>query len=258
MNNHLPITKSNVQHIQQLQKEKNYRSTHASFVIEGEKWVNFALDNYPHLVRIIVGTREWYTNNKTVSEEEEITPITYYFIKDIELNRISTQKTPNKVVAVLDIPSTDTTLTPAPKGITLVIDNMNDPGNFGTIIRLSGWFGIQQIVCSEQTVDCYNPKVVQATMGSLLGISITYTDLATYLANTTLPVYAADMKGDTLAQIKFPEACIILIGQESNGLSADLYPHITQRIHIPSAPSTEVESLNVGMAASIICYEFYR
>jgi len=140
----------------------------------------------------------------------------------------------------------------------LVLDEVRDPGNLGTLIRLCDWYGIEHLICSEQTVDCFNPKVVQATMGSLTRVNLVYTDLETYLSKQKLPVYGAFMDGENVYRSQLPEEAILVLGNEANGVSAAVSEKIQQKISIPQFGSSTTESLNVAIAGAILVSEFKR
>ncbi len=139
------------------------------------------------------------------------------------------------------------------------MDDVRDPGNLGTIIRLCDWFGVQHLVCSEQTVDCYNPKVVQASMGSLTRVSVHYTDLQQFLKQTPLPIYATAMEGESAYQTQFPEDFVLIMGNEANGISENIFKFATKNITIPRfGKLQQAESLNVATATAILLSESKR
>ena len=145
----------------------------------------------------------------------------------------------------------------------LVLDQIQDPGNLGTIIRLASWFGIEYIVCSPDTVDCYNPKVVQATMGAIAHVKVLYTDLSLFLNESILKgrtIYGTFLDGDNIYGSELKENGIIILGNEGNGISKEIEKIVTNRLFIPSYQSSarNVESLNVSIAAAIVCSEFRR
>jgi len=173
-----------------------------------------------------------------------------------ELKKISALTTPQACLALFTIPDEK----PVPDtGLIVALDDVRDPGNLGTIIRLCDWFGISHLVCSQQCVDSYNPKVVQATMGSLARVNVVYTDLQQYLAKTKLPVYGTFMDGSNIYKEAMPQNGIIVMGNEANGISAEIGALATQRIAIPRFGNLQqTESLNVATAAAIILSEFRR
>ncbi|WP_339633506.1 RNA methyltransferase [Bizionia echini] len=225
-------------------KQKKYRQQHGLFVAEGIKTIQELLNS--NLVLQQLYTR--ITFNLDTSLETLIT--------ETDLKKISFLKTPNQALAVFKIPDAK----PLPKtGLILVLDAVRDPGNLGTIIRLCDWFGIYNLVCSEQTVDCFNPKVIQATMGSITRVQINYTDLNDYLSSTSLPVYGAFMDGNTVYQETLMQEGVLVMGNEANGISQAIEKLVTKRISIPRFGSIqETESLNVATATAILLSEFKR
>jgi TrmH family RNA methyltransferase len=177
-------------------------------------------------------------------------------ISDSELKKISSLVTPSNVLALFKIPLT----IPSKKlGLIVALDEINDPGNLGTIIRLCDWFGVDQLICSTNTVDCYNQKVVQSSMGSLARVSIIYDDLAAYLKKSNLPKYAAVMNGENVYKINLPKNAILVMGNEANGISDSILKLITNTISIPRfGELKQTESLNVATATSILLSEFKR
>ncbi len=177
-------------------------------------------------------------------------------ITEAELNKISALTTPNTCLAVFEIPQ------PKPlrnEGLIVALDDVRDPGNLGTIIRLCDWFGITQLVCSEQCADVYNPKVVMATMGSLSRVNVVYTVLEDFLETSVLPVFGTFMDGENIYKKQLLAEGIIIMGNEANGISAPIEKKVTQRIAIPRFGNLQqTESLNVATATAIILSEFRR
>ena len=178
------------------------------------------------------------------------------FVSEIELQKISALKTANTMLAVFHIQES---LGLIEEQLVVALDSVRDPGNMGTIIRLCDWFGVSQIVCSVDTVDCYNPKVVQATMGSIARVSIRYVNLKEYLQQSTLPSFAAVMDGENIYNIKLPESGILVMGNEANGISKVISEEIENHISIPNfSENSAAESLNVATATGILLSEFRR
>ena len=226
--------------------QKKYRSKHGLFIAEGVKVVN-------ELLNSSFTVKELYTTDTTLFINENF-PITE--ISDIELKKISNLKNPNKVLGLFEIP---TSVNNSTNNFTLALDDINDPGNLGTIIRLCDWFGITELVCSKNTVDCYNPKVVQSTMGSLTRVNIRYTDLAEYLSNSTLPIFTADMDGENVYKTQLPENAVLVMGNEANGISDVVESIVKNKLSIPRfGKLQETESLNVATATAILLSEFKR
>tara|TARA_B110000091_G_scaffold63591_1_gene69900 strand:- start:16233 stop:16958 length:726 start_codon:yes stop_codon:yes gene_type:complete len=239
------LSKSQLKLITSL-RQKKYRTKENLFIAEGVKVVNEFLNSG-------IKTHEIFcTTDFSHSLSEDI----FQFISNEELKKISLLKTPNQVLGLFEIPEEKEIIK---VGLTLVLDSISDPGNLGTIIRLSDWFGIHQIICSETTVDCYNPKVVMSTMGSLKRVSVKYTDLKTYIKSTKLPVYAAMMNGENVYKTKLINEAILVMGNEANGISKEILDLITNQITIPRfGNKQETESLNVATATAILLSEFKR
>ncbi|MFQ3180840.1 MAG: TrmH family RNA methyltransferase [Polaribacter sp.] len=226
--------------------QKKYRQKHHLFIAEGIKVVNELL-NSSFEVEILFCANDF----KTAITEDKITRIS-----EFELKKISSLKSPNKVLGIFKIPEEKLL---QKSGLIIALDGINDPGNLGTIIRLCDWFGISQLICSKDTVDCYNQKVVQASMGSLTRISIHYTDLEDYLSTTNLPTFIADMNGENVYKTVLPKEGILIMGNEANGVSEKVKKQIQCKISIPRFGKTqETESLNVATATAILLSEFKR
>jgi TrmH family RNA methyltransferase len=241
----MSISKNQLKLITSL-SQKKYRQKHQLFIAEGIKVVNELL-NSSFEVEILFCANDF----KTAISEDKITRIS-----EIELKKISTLKSPNKVLGIFKIPEEKLLEN---SGLILALDAINDPGNLGTIIRLCDWFGISQLICSKDTVDCYNQKVVQASMGSLTRISIHYTDLEDYLSATNLPTFIADMDGENVYKTVLPKEGILILGNEANGVSKEVKKQIQRKISIPRFGKTqETESLNVATATAILLSEFKR
>ena len=224
--------------------QKKYRQKHQLFIAEGVKVVRELLESSFELEIIF-------------STESEFSSLDCFIqVSDQELKKISSLKTPNKVLALFKIPLQKKVNS---SGLIVVLDTINDPGNLGTIIRLCDWFGVEQLVCSQDTVDCYNSKVVQATMGSLARVSITYLNLSEYLQTVSIPIFIADMDGVNIHKSKLPASAILVMGNEANGVSDRLKQLISNKISIPRyGNSNQVESLNVATATAILLNEFRR
>lgn len=174
-----------------------------------------------------------------------------------ELERISSLNTPQEVIALVEIPDYQGLQLQTLAGkFTLMLDGVQDPGNLGTIIRTADWFGITQIICSEDTVDVYNPKVVQATMGSLSRVAVDYADILFLLPQIKQPIFGAMLDGENIYQTNFGSEGLILLGNEGNGIRPEIQPLIDRKITIPRAG--RAESLNVAIAAAIFCNEISR
>lgn len=241
----MSLSKNHIKLITSLQQKK-YRQKYKLFVAEGVKVVNELLDSDFEL-ELLFATNEY----KHLSMFDKTVDVS-----NIELKKISQLKTPNKVLAVFHIPESKLI---GANGLILALDAINDPGNLGTIIRLCDWFGIENLVCSKDTVDCYNQKVVQASMGSLTRIQIMYTDLQSYVSSSKLPVFIADMDGENVYKTSLPKEAILIMGNEANGISDEIRALVNAKISIPRFGNTQqTESLNVATATAILISEFKR
>ncbi|NAS29582.1 RNA methyltransferase [Flavobacteriaceae bacterium R38] len=226
--------------------QKKYRNKHSLFIAEGIKVIQ-------ELINSKLQLHEIYCTNKTVFEEARVD---FQLISEKELKKISALTTPNNALALFKIPEPQKIDT---NGLILVLDDIRDPGNLGTIIRLCDWFGIKDLVCSNETVDCYNTKVVQATMGSLARVNITYTDISDFIKNSDLPSYAATMNGTNVYKSSLPSPGILVMGNESNGVSEKVQEIIDHQITIPRfGDLKKTESLNVATATAIMLSEFSK
>lgn len=241
------ISKNQIKDIQSLHQKK-YRQLYGNFLVEGHKSVSELLrSNYT--TKEIFATAEWIVQNGDLLSDVKITEVSV-----AELQKISTQETPHQVVAVAKIP--DVTLPEKlPDGCYIAVDNLNDPGNAGTIIRNADWFGFRGVIFSRNSVEAFNPKTVSAAKGSIFNTNVIYADLAKcFSENNDFPVLGAFMDGAPIYSVAFPPKGILLIGSEANGISETLFPYITQHIAIPRYGSAE--SLNAGVAAGIIAAEW--
>jgi TrmH family RNA methyltransferase len=240
------VSKNQIKTITGLQQKK-YRKQHKLFFAEGIKVVQELLNSNFELHHLYTTTANLFAG----LPGNKVTIIT-----DDELKKISALTTPQSCLALFVMPYEKPL---AITGLTVALDAVRDPGNLGTIIRLCDWFGIEQLVCSAECVDIYNPKVVQATMGSLTRVNVVYTDLADYLAKAETPVFGTFMDGENIYTQSLPQNGIIVLGNEANGISAEIEALATQRIAIPRfGDLQQTESLNVATAAAIILSEFRR
>ena len=236
------LSKNQVKLIQKLHHKK-YRNELNLFIVEGKKSINEFLQA-GYTPQLLIATEAFTTN----VPQHLITPVS----KD-ELRKVSTLQNPDEGLAVFEQPKHKGILQ---EGVIVALDNVQDPGNLGTIIRLCDWFGVETLLCNTQTVDCYNPKVVQATMGSLTRVAVHYLDLAAFLTTTALPVYTMDLEGENLYTATFPKDCILILGNEANGISSEVRTLSNEVITIPRfSQHQRTESLNVAMAGAIILSE---
>ncbi len=236
------LSKIEVKDIQTLYQKTN-RDLQQQFIVEGVKMVDEVLKSNL-VVNKIYATKKWAEENSLMSNVTVVT--------DHDLERISNLTAPNQVLAVVQMPNPEENR--LNNGIILLLDGIQDPGNFGTIIRTADWFGIEYIVCNHGTVDQYNSKVLQATMGSFLRVNISYIEVESYLQNNTLPIYGALLNGQNINEITIPKQCILVIGNEGKGISKNILSYITHPITIPKIGSAE--SLNAAVATGILLAKF--
>jgi RNA methyltransferase, TrmH family len=241
------LSKNTIKFIQSLYQKKN-REAQNAFVVEGYKMVNELLHS-KFVIKSLYALENWKPNYDV--DNSLIT-----IISTDELQKISSIQTPQQVIAIAALPDINSiNVLDIYNKWTLVLDNIQDPGNLGTIIRLADWYGIENIVCSENTVDCYNSKVLMATMGSFTRVNCYYSNLVTFFKQVKSPIYGALLQGENLYHLKSQSGCIV-IGNEGNGISAEVLPYITKPITIPK--KGKAESLNAAMAASIIVSQFCK
>jgi TrmH family RNA methyltransferase len=239
------VSKNQIKLISSLHQKKQ-RQLHQLFIAEGIKGIQELLDAHFELDHL-------YT---TESDFEKVAPAKKTLVTNADLKKISALATPNTCLAVFKIPAEKKINT---SGLIVALDTIRDPGNLGTILRLCDWFGIQQLICSRETVDLYNPKVVQATMGSIARVNVSYVDLNDFIANSKLPVFGTFMEGEIIYTANLPQEGIIVMGNEANGISMELQGIIKNRLTIPRFGSLQkTESLNVAAATAIVLSEFKR
>ncbi|MEM6515912.1 MAG: RNA methyltransferase [Bacteroidota bacterium] len=222
--------------------QKKFRQQFGLFVVEGKKGIEEFL-NSDFELKALYATLDLFSHK-------------YTEISEGQLKKISQLKTPNNALALFKIPAFQQ---PQHRGLILAMDDVRDPGNLGTIIRLCDWFGIEQLICSLSTVDCYNPKVVQATMGSLTRVRVKYLDLEKFLLTSGLKVFGTFMDGKTIYKTDLPKEGIIVMGNEANGISLNVEKLINERLGIPRYGRLKsTESLNVATATAIVLSEFKR
>lgn len=239
------LSKNQIKLITSLQQKK-YRKQEQLFFAEGVKVVQELLHSNFELQELFTTKQDFLS----VSKDK------LHGISEAELKKISALATPNSCLAVFKIPKAKET---KESGLILALDDVRDPGNLGTIIRLCDWFGIETLLCSEETVDIYNPKVVQATMGSISRVNVVYGDLENFLVKTKLTVFGTFMDGKNIYQESLPNNGVIVMGNEANGISEAVEKLVTDRIAIPRFGDLQItESLNVATATAIILSEFKR
>ncbi len=238
------VVKSQIKLIKSLQQKK-YRTKNGMFVVEGKKTVKELLASDFKVFKIFSCDEALLAFSPDDSE----------FASRDELKQMSSLKSPSSALGVF--------YTPEPRPVdfgdwVLLLDNLQDPGNLGTIIRLCDWFGVRHLVCSLNTVDCFNPKVLQATMGSITRVNLIYTDLSKFLGEAELPVYGTFMNGAPVYQVDMPEKGILVMGNEANGISQEIENRCDKKIAIPQFGAKTTESLNVATATAILLNEIRR
>lgn len=237
-------------------KLAKFRNQDEVFVVEGVKMVDELLRSN-HTIEMICATKNWIEEHKKIAFQINLN---IQEIKTQDLERISSLTTPNQVLAI--VKRKESKPIELKSQLVIALDEIKDPGNLGTIVRIADWFGIENIICSENTVDIYNPKAIQATMGSLFRINITYNNLFQYLQTlpSSHPIYGTIIEGGkNLYQENLQQEGIIVIGSESHGISQEIKQLITHPLTIPSFSKEQgPESLNASIATSIICSEFRR
>ncbi len=247
------ISKSQIKYIRSLQTKK-YREVEKAFIAEGIKTTLEILEQAPELITELFCTFEFYEKHELLLSQKKI-KVT--LIKQQELEQISQLSAPNEVLCVCRFFSRDVISTDFTKGFSFYLDDIRDPGNLGTIIRICSWFGISELFCSPNTVELYNPKCIQSCMGAFLRVRVFYKDLHELIKEKNIDtVLAADMNGNDVYTCN-ERTGLIVIGNEANGLSEMARSLATQTIRIPSADN-RTESLNAAIAASIIASEFFR
>jgi TrmH family RNA methyltransferase len=237
------VSKSQIKLITRL-NQKKYRQQERLFIAEGLKTVNELLNSSLKLHHVFT-TRSF---NFDAKSETSVT--------EAELKKISFLSTPNQALAIFEIPESKPI---QDNQLIIALDDVRDPGNLGTIIRLCDWFGIQDLVCSASTVDCYNPKVIQATMGSITRVNVSYVNLEAFLKNNEMDVFGAFMDGNNIYKTNLPNQGILVLGNEANGISPAIEACLDNKLSIPRFGDLQTtESLNVATATAILLSEFKR
>ena len=249
------LTNNKIKLIKSLDKKRE-RVEAGCFVVEGEKMVRELLMSCFETIEVFAVQQYIDELPANLKRKSEITAI-----GERDLERISFLKTPNKAVALAKLPEKQSL--PDLSGLNIALDNVQDPGNLGTIVRTAAWFGIGNVFCSPDTVDVYNPKVIQSTMGAIFKVNVSYcnlTDLAANARKAGIPMFGTRLDGENLYAAKLPKNAIVVMGNESKGLSAEISALTDSNLKIPSyaPPTTDMESLNVSVATAIVCAEFRR
>jgi TrmH family RNA methyltransferase len=239
------VSKNQIKLISSLHQKK-FRQANQLFIAEGKKVIQELLDASFELNHIYA----------TMALFEEVSPEKFSLVSDDDLKKMSALTVPNNALAVFKIPVNNVF---EAQGLIVALDCIRDPGNLGTIVRICDWFGIRQIICSPDTVDLYNPKVVQATMGSIARVNCIYSDLLPVLEKTNLPVFGTFMDGENIYKMELPQEGIIVMGNEANGISEAIEKCVNSKIAIPRFGAIQqTESLNVATATALILSEFRR
>ena len=231
------ITNSELKYIKKLGRKK-YRNRYLHFVVEGEKVFNDFIESKIPIYKS-------YTTKGSKGKKNVL-------VTDNCMKRMTFLKNHSNILGIFSIPKKKK---PPLNEKTLVLDNVSDPGNLGSIIRLCDWFGFDNIVCSKKTVDCYNPKVVQSSMGSLARVEIFYEDLKFYLSKVSIPIYGTFLEGESINKVTFPDKFVLIFGNESNGISKSISKLISHKVTIPKARKSVINSLNITSASAIIMNE---
>lgn len=243
------LSKSQISLVKSLQQKK-FRKENQLFLVEGIKAVTEFINSSFALHSIYV-VSELISKLPKLSHKQKV-----FEVSINDLQKISVLQNPQGVLAVFEIPENIDFDTNKINDLIIVLDGVQDPGNMGTIIRTADWFGFKNIICSMDTVDVYNPKVVQASMGSLARISVYYTELSNLFAKNKLPVYGTLLDGENIFNCDFVQKGYLIFGNEGNGISEELKPFISKAITIPGGEGAE--SLNVSISAAICCAEIRR
>lgn len=249
------LSKNKIKYLQSLAKKK-VRDEESAFIAEGAKTV---CDIAPYFkCKLLCATPDFFDKHQAIEAEET------FIINEQELKQASLLKTPKEVIAVFyQRKEKTTTLTKLPSSeLCLALDDVQDPGNLGTILRIADWFGIRHVFCSKHSADAYAPKVIQATMGAIARVEVHEVDLLDFIKKLSpdAPIYATCLDGENLYQQKLSAHGLIVMGNEGNGISEEVLKVTTHKMLIPSYPkdTTTSESLNVAVATAITCAEFRR
>lgn len=246
------LSKNKIKYIRSLELKKN-RKEEKVFIAENHKLVDDLL-GYFHC-RLLVATHDWLKKHDTVEADEVIE------VTQEELTRVSSLKTPQEVLAVFEQSCYDFNPKVIKESLCLALDDVQDPGNLGTIVRIADWFGIEHIFCSQGTADVYNPKTIQATMGALARVKLHYCNLPALISSLDdVPVFGTFLDGNNIYQEELSATGLVVMGNEGNGVSEEVRKLINRRLYIPNYPQERItsESLNVAVATSIVCAEFRR
>jgi TrmH family RNA methyltransferase len=244
------LSKSQISFIKSLHQKK-YRKENGLFIIEGIKSL-LEFNNSRYQIQSIYYLPQYQSLLPKLAPNIEL-----FEVNNAELSKISTLQAPPGLLALLRIPKESVSDHRVLRDTySIALDGVQDPGNLGTIIRTADWFGFKNVICSENTVEVYNPKTVQATMGSLARVNVFYVNLPNYLSEATIPVYAAMLSGKNLFEVKWQKEGILVLGNEGQGISSQVADTVANAITIPRIGAAE--SLNVSISGAIICAEISR
>ena len=247
------LSKNRIKYIHSLELKK-IRKQEKVFLAEGHKLVEELLGRFK--CRFLVATSEWLTQNNPSVYVEEI-----HEVSEEELAKASLQKSPQQVLAVFEKPNDYYDKELFNNSLCLALDDVQDPGNLGTILRIADWFGIEHIFCSPNTVDVYSPKAIQATMGAIARVQVHYTPLVELITSlNNIPIYGTFLDGENIYSQSLSNNGIIIMGNEGNGISREIEKLVNRKLFIPNYPKerSTSESLNVAIATAITCAEFRR
>ncbi len=234
-------------------KQKKYRIIEGHYIAEGEKVAEEFLHSDQKISKLIA-TGDWLASHDALIRRKHLTAIE---VTEAEMKRISALVRPSKVLLVVAIQQVEIDAQVVSTHLNLVLDDISDPGNLGTIIRIADWFGIPYIFCSEDSVDVYNPKTVQASMGSVTRVNVAEMPLKDLFNRfPAMPVYATALEGESIYNATLAKAAFIVIGNEARGISKEISPFVTRVLTIPK--SGGAESLNAAVAAGIVCAMFRK
>ena len=237
------VGKSQIKFIKSLQQKK-IRNQHKLFIVEGKKTIQELVNSKIEVYKLYSTDLDFISNNDLAE-----------LITTVDLKKVSTLSTPNGYLGIFKMPIIESVDL---NDWVVALDTIQDPGNLGTIIRLCDWFGVKNIICTKDTVDCFNPKVLQATMGSIARVNISYLDLIDFLKKSDTQIYGTFMDGASIYSAKLPKKGIIIMGNEANGISEEISQTIKNKISIPQFGEKTTESLNVATATAILLNEIRR
>ena len=244
------LSKNTIKLIKSLRRKK-FRQKYNKFIVEGDKMIKEILLQESFKLDQLFAVDTWLKTNESLFELQQQQ---VFSVSSSTLKQISELKTPNQVLAIIESPTYSLDENSLKNNVNLYLDDIQDPGNLGTIIRIADWFGISQVICSKGTVDVYNEKVIQATMGAFLRVKTPVSSLNEIQTHCPdIPIYGALMDGESIFTTSFPKSGILVIGNEGNGISMESQKLLTKRITIPAAENSVAESLNAAVATGIIC-----